>query len=62
MDRERNTTSSVWDDALKKLTDALGNSVDNTLDASGNRTLSVVRQRTSRAFDALGRLQQTIGQ
>lgn len=59
-----------YDDAgrLKAVVDSLGNRIEYTLDASGNRTQEVAKdpsgqlKRTmSRVFDALGRAQQTTG-
>ena len=59
-----------YDDAhrLVAVSDALGNRIDYTLDASGNRTKEeakdpqgALKRTMSRAFDALGRAQQTTG-
>jgi YD repeat-containing protein len=60
----------TWDDAqrLTKITDQAGNSVTYTLDNAGNRAQEVVTDSSgnlsrtiTRAFDALGRLQQVTG-
>lgn len=59
-----------YDDAhrLVAVSDTLGNRIDYTLDASGNRTKEeakdpqgALKRTMSRAFDALGRAQQTTG-
>jgi YD repeat-containing protein len=68
--QDGSTVSYEYDDAhrLVAASDARGNRIEYTLDASGNKTGEVAKdpggalKRTmSRAFDALGRAQQTTG-
>ena len=60
----------TWDAAhrLTQVTDQAGNSISYTLDNSGNRTQDQIKdpqgnlaRTVSRAFDALGRVQQVTG-
>ena len=63
-------TRYEYDDArrLKAVSDSIGNRIDYTLDASGNRTKEeakdpsgTLKRTMSRVYDALGRAQQTTG-
>jgi YD repeat-containing protein len=64
------TLGFVWDDAhrLAKVTDQAGNSVTYTLDNAGNRTVDQIKDTSgalvrtvTRSFDALNRVQQSVG-